>query len=585
MKILKYLKKKDWAFFAVGVGLIIFQVWLEITMPEFTEKLSSGISAGSITMAEAWKNGGLMIACAAGSLAAAIICGWFVSHIAADFAKTLREKLFDKISEFGSEEMNRFTTPSLITRTTNDVVQMQMLVAMGLQVAVRAPVMAIWAICKISVSDIRWTAAVIITVVAIVVMLAVIVGLCYPKFKKIQRLTDDLNDITRENISGVRVIRAYNAEAFREGKFEKVNTAVTKNNLFTARMMGLLMPAMTLCMSGLSLAIYWIAALLMNEATGPLAAIQRAQVIGEMAAFSQYALQVVGAFMMLIMIFVLLPRTMVSARRINEVLNTVPAILYPSEDPITDMVGCIEFKDVSFDYEKGGEKCLEGISFKVEKGETFAIVGATGAGKTTLIDLIPRFYDATEGEVLLDGVNVKEFTKETLTKKISIAPQKAVLFKGDIKSNVTYGAEEEPLDDDPRIARALSVAKADFVNDLEEGIHAEVAQGGTNFSGGQKQRLSIARAVFKDAEVVIFDDSFSALDFKTDMLVRRALKEELAETTVVIVAQRIGTVKNADKILVLDGGRAAGIGTHEELLATCPVYREIALSQLSEEEL
>ncbi len=585
MKILKYLKKKDWAFFAVGVGLIIFQVWLEITMPEFTEKLSSGISAGSITMAEAWKNGGLMIACAAGSLAAAIICGWFVSHIAADFAKTLREKLFDKISEFGSEEMNRFTTPSLITRTTNDVVQMQMLVAMGLQVAVRAPVMAVWAICKISVSDIKWTAAVIITVTAIVVMLAVIVGLCYPKFKRIQKLTDDLNDITRENISGVRVIRAYNAEAFREGKFEKVNTAVTKNNLFTARTMGLLMPVMTLCMSGLSLAIYWIAALIMNDISGVAAAAERAQVIGEMAAFSQYALQVVGAFMMLIMIFVLLPRTMVSAKRINEVLNTVPAIRYPSEDPTTDMVGCIEFKNVSFDYEKGGEKCLEGISFKVEKGETFAIVGATGSGKTTLIDLIPRFYDATEGEVLLDGVDIKEFTKETLTQKISIAPQKAVLFKGDIKSNVTYGAKEEPQDDDPRISRALSVANADFVYDLEEGIHAEVAQGGTNFSGGQKQRLSIARAVFKDAEVVIFDDSFSALDFKTDMLVRRALKEELEGTTVVIVAQRIGTVKNADRILVLDGGRMAGIGTHEELLKNCPVYREIALSQLSKEEL
>ena len=585
MKIFKYLKKKDWAFFAVGVALIIFQVWLEITMPEFTEKLSSGISAGTITMAQAWKNGGLMIACAAGSLAAAIICGWFVSHIAADFAKTLREKLFDKISGFGSVEMNRFTTPSLITRTTNDVVQMQMLVAMGLQVAVRAPVMAVWAICKISASDLKWTAAVIITVAAIVVMLAVIVGLCYPKFKKIQKLTDDLNAITRENISGVRVIRAYNAEAFREGKFEKVNAAVTRNNLFTARTMGFLMPAMTLCMSGLSLAIYWIAALLINDISGAAAAMERAQVIGEMAAFSQYALQVVGAFMTLIMIFVLLPRTMVSAKRINEVLNTVPAILYPAEDPITDMVGCIEFKNVSFDYENGGEKCLDGISFKIERGETFAIVGATGSGKTTLIDLIPRFYDATEGEVLLDGVNIKEFTKETLVSKISVAPQKAVLFKGDIKSNVTYGAAEEPSDDDPRIARALSVANAGFVYDLEEGIHAEVAQGGTNFSGGQKQRLSIARAVFKDAEIVIFDDSFSALDFKTDMLVRRALKEELAETTVVIVAQRIGTVKNADRILVLDGGRAAGIGTHEELLKNCPVYREIALSQLSKEEL
>ena len=585
LKILKYLKKKDWAFLGVGVLLIVFQVWLEITMPEFTEKLSSGISAGSITMGEVWKNGGLMIACAAGSLAAAIICGWFVSHIAADFAKTLREKLFDKITEFGSEEIGRFTTPSLITRTTNDVVQMQMLVAMGLQVAVRAPVMAIWAICKISASDIRWTAAVIITVAAIVVMLALIVGLCYPKFKKIQKLTDDLNDITRENIGGVRVIRAYNAEGYREGKFEKVNTAVTKNNLFTARTMGFLMPVMTLCMSGLSLAIYWIAAVLMNDLQGASAMVERAQIIGDMAAFSQYALQVVGAFMTLIMIFIVLPRTMVSAKRINEVLDTVPAIRYPSEDPSTDTAGVVEFKNVAFGFPGGGENCIENISFKVGRGETFAIVGATGSGKTALVNLIPRFYDATEGEVLLDGVNVKEFTKETLGSKISIAPQKAVLFKGDVKSNVTYGAKEEPADDDPRLARALSVAKAAFVYDLEAGIHAEVAQGGTNFSGGQKQRLSIARAVYKDAEVVIFDDTFSALDFKTDMLVRRAIKQELKDTTVIIVAQRIGTIKNADQILVLDGGKSAGLGTHEELLETCPVYREIALSQLSKEEL
>ncbi len=585
LKILKYLKRKDWVFIAIGVGLVVFQVWLEITMPEFTEKLSSGISAGSITMDEVWENGGLMIACAAGSLVAAIVCGWFVSHIAADFAKTLREKLFDKITSFGSIEMGRFTTPSLITRTTNDVVQMQMVVAMGLQVAVRAPVMAIWAICKISSSNIQWTAAVIITVVAIVVMLALIVGLCYPKFRKIQKLTDDLNDITRENIGGVRVIRAYNAETFREEKFEKVNTAVTKNNLFTARTMGLLMPVMTLCMSGLSLAIYWIAAVLINEVSGIFAVLQRAQLIGDMAAFMQYALQVVGAFMTLIMIFIFLPRTIVSAKRINEVLDTVPAIQYPSEDPTSDMVGTVELRGVAFDYADGGEKCLEDISFKVERGETFAIVGATGSGKTTLVNLIPRFYDATEGEVLIDGVNVKEYTKETLQKKISIAPQKAVLFKGDIKSNVTYGCEEDIADDDPRLERALGLARADFVYDLEEGVHAEVSQGGTNFSGGQKQRLSIARAVFKGAGIVIFDDSFSALDFKTDMLVRRAIKEKLAGTTVIIVAQRIGTVKNADKILVLDGGKAAGLGTHEELLKTCPVYREIALSQLSEEEL
>ena len=588
LKILKYLKTKDWVYIGITVGLVVFQVWLEITMPEYTQKLSAAVSAGTIEMSEVWKNGGLMIACAAGSMVSAIICGWFVSHVAADFAKTLREKLFDKITDFGNAEINRFTTPSLITRTTNDVVQMQMLVAMGSQVAVRAPTMAIWAICKISASNIQWTMAVVITVIAIVVMLALIVGLCYPKFKKIQKLTDDLTDITRENIGGVRVIRAYNAEEYQENKFEKVNTAVTKNHLFTARTMGFLTPIMTLCMSGLSLAIYWIAATLMNDIAGATmleTVNERAQLIGNMMAFSQYALQVVGAFMMLIMIFIILPRTMVSAKRIGEVLDTTPSIQYPAEAPETDKTGEIEFRNVAFDYAEGGEKCIEGISFKINKGETFAIIGATGSGKTTLINLIPRFYDATEGEVLLDGVNVRDYPKEVLNSKISLAPQKAALFKGDIKSNVTYGAKEEIADDDPRIACALTVAKADFVEGLEKGIHAEVAQGGTNFSGGQKQRLSIARAVFKDSEVIIFDDTFSALDYKTDMLVRREIKEKLAGTTAIIVAQRIGTIKNADQILVLDKGRIAGLGKHEELMQNCPVYQEIALSQLSKEEL
>ncbi len=584
LKLLKYLKKKDWVYIGIGVVLIVFQVWLEVTMPEYTKNLSAAVSMGAgVRMEDVWKNGGLMVACAAGSLAAAIICGWLVSHVAADFAKTLREKLFNKITDFGNAEINRFTTPSLITRTTNDVVQMQMLVAMGLQVAVKAPVMAVWVITKmIASANVKWTLAVAVTVIAIVVMLAIIVGISYPKFKKIQKLTDDLNEITRENIGGVRVIRAYNAEEYREKKFEKVNTAVTKNNLFTARAMGFMTPVMTLCMSGLTLAIYWIAAILMKDmAIGD----PRSNLIGELAEFSQYAMQVVGAFMMLIMIFIILPRTMVSAKRIAEVLDTVPSVQYPSEAPETDKTGEIEFRNVAFDYEQGGEKCIDGISFKINKGETFAIIGATGSGKSTLINLIPRFYDVTEGEVLLDGVNVKEFPKDVLNRKISLAPQKAALFKGDIKSNITYGTQEEIADDDPRIARALSVAQAGFVEGLEKGIHAEVAQGGTNFSGGQKQRLSIARAIFKDSEVIIFDDTFSALDYKTDMLVRRQIKEKLAGTTVIIVAQRIGTIKNADKILVLDNGRIAGLGKHEELMQNCPVYRDIALSQLSKEEL
>ena len=588
MKILKYLNKRDWIYTLIGAGLIVLQVWLEITMPQYTQELSTAVAAEKIVMNDVWKNGGLMIACAAGSMFSSIACGWFFAHIAADFARTLRIKLFDKITSFSSEEINRFSTPSLITRTTNDVVQLQMLIAMGLQMVIKAPTLAIWAILKISSTNLEWTIAVAITVITIIVMLTIIVGISYPKFKKIQKLTDDLNDVTRENISGVRVIRAYNAEKYREDKFEKVNNAVTKNNLFTARSMGFLMPAMTLCMSGLSLSIYWIAAILLNDLTAPTfkdLVTERAGLIGDMAAFSTYALQVVGAFMMLIMIFIMLPRTMVSIKRINEVLNTTPSLVYKDNTPTSDKKGCITFKNVSFAYADGEEKCLEDISFNINKGETFAIIGATGSGKTTLINLIPRFYDVNSGEILIDDINVKDYTLEDLQQKISLAPQKAALFKGDIKSNITYGSKEEVSDDDIRIKKALNVSKSDFVMELEKGIHAEVAQGATNFSGGQKQRLSIARAVFKNSEIMIFDDTFSALDYKTDMLVRQELKETLKGTTVIIVAQRIGTIKNADQILVLDNGKIVGLGKHEDLIKNCPTYQEIALSQLSKEEL
>lgn len=587
-KIFKYFKKKDWIFICISIALIVFQVWLEITMPEFTNKLSSAVAgeSGSVDMNLVWKNGGLMVACAAGSMIAAIICGWFVSQVAANFAKTLRVKMFDKITNFSNKEINSFSTPSLITRTTNDIVQLQMFVAMGLQLMIKAPVMAVWAICKISTSHIEWTLAVIITVVTIIAMLSIIVGLCYPRFKKIQKLTDDLNEITRENISGVRVIRAYNADEFQAKKFDNVNTAVTKNHLFTARTMGFLTPVLTLCMSGLSLAIYWIAAILMKQITVPVfddTILMRKELIGNMMAFSQYALQIVGSFMMLIMIFVILPRTLVSGKRINEVLDTQPSIQFSTTDPQTDKVGEIEFKNVSFGYPDGKEACIEDINFKIKKGETFAIIGATGSGKTTLINLITRFFDTTSGEVLLDGANIKDFTKTTLQKKVALAPQKAALFKGDIKSNITYGTLEEVSDDDVRITNAIEISKSDFVKEI--GLHAEVAQGGTNFSGGQKQRLSIARALFKNSEIIIFDDTFSALDYKTDMLVRKALKENLKDTTIIIVAQRIGTIKNSDQILVLDKGKTVGLGKHEDLIKNCSVYKEIALSQLSKEEL
>lgn len=579
--IFRNLKKKDWLYIFICAALVVTQVWLDLTMPDYTKKLTESVSAGSIQMADVWKNGGMMLLCAFGSMTASIVCGFFAAQVAANFAKTLRERLFTKIMQFGNIEINRFSTPSLITRTTNDVVQTQMLIAMGLQIMIKAPVTAIWAICKISSTSIEWTTAVMICVAIILVTIVAIITVVYPKFKQIQLLTDNLNDAARENLSGVRVVRAFNAEAYQQAKFERVNVGITKNHLFTSRTMGLMMPVMTMCMSGLTLAIYWIGAYLINEAAVP----ERAAVIGSMTAFTQYALQVVMAFMMLVVIFIMLPRVMVSIRRIGEVLKTESSIQYAEQKAAPVGKGRIEFKDVSFSYQDSGKPCLKNISFTIEQGETFAIIGATGTGKTTLINLIPRFYDVTAGEILIDGINIKDYPEEQLEKMVSIAPQKATLFMGDVKSNITYGCKEEISDDDERISRAIQISQSDFVEMLENGIHASVAQGGTNFSGGQKQRLSIARAVFKDSEIMIFDDTFSALDYKTDMLVRKELKAQLDDTTVIIVAQRIGTIKNADKILVLHDGEITGMGKHEELLKNCPIYKEIALSQLSEEEL
>lgn len=571
-------------------------------MPDYTAKLAEAVTGGVPTMSAVWKNGGMMLACALGSLAASLVCSFLGAQVAANLVKTLRTKLFDTILGFSNAEIDKFSTPSLITRTTNDLTQIQTLIAMGLQVIIKAPILAVWALCKISVTSIEWTAATLITVCAMIIVMAILVGTCMPKFKKIQLLTDNLNDVTRENLSGVRVIRAFNAEAYQEEKFDKVNKQITKNHLMTSRTMGMMMPLISLCMNALTLAIFWIGAVLINNLPAPDPAslmgpdgtidpallqanadyLARAQTIGNMTAFAQYAMQVVMAFILLVMIFAILPRAMVSARRISEVLNTKPSILYKTEPVETQEAGKIEFRDVSFGYSNEGTPCLNHLNFTIEKGQTFAIIGATGTGKTSLINLIPRFYDVGAGEVLIDGVNVKEYPEAQLEKMVSVAPQKAILFSGDILSNVAYGSAEA---DEQQIQRALSVAQAEFVSDLEEGIHSKVAQGGTNFSGGQKQRLSIARAVYKNSEIIIFDDTFSALDYKTDMLVRKALSENLKDTTKIIVAQRIGTIKNADQILVLDGGGIAGIGKHEELLETCPVYREIALSQLSKEEL
>lgn len=580
MKIFRNLKKRDIIFILICLVLVFCQVWLELKMPDYTQKLTQAVSAGSMEKSDVWHNGGMMILCAFGSMVASIVCGFFAAQVAANFSKTLREKLFDRVTDFENAEMNRFSTPSLITRTTNDVVQMQNLIAMGLQVLIKAPVMAIWAICKISTTSIEWTMATMVTVAIMLLAITFLIIAVLPKFKVVQKLTDALNNVTRENISGVRVIRAFNAEKYQMNKFDAVNKEITGKQLFTSRSTSVMMPLMTACSSGLTVAIYWIGAYLINEAD----LIDRAVVFGNMAAFTQYALQIVAAFMMIAGIFVIFPRTMVSAKRIQEVLDTKSSITYPTKGH-SAAGGRIEFKNVSFAYADDGNPCIENLSFTVEPGQTFAIIGATGSGKTSLVNLIPRFYDATEGQILIDGIDVKEYTREQVEHLVSVAPQKAILFSGDIKSNITYGCDFPVADDDARLGQALEVSCSDFVNDLEKGIHAEVAQGGTNYSGGQKQRLSIARAVFKDSKIKIFDDTFSALDYKTDMRVRKQLHEQLAGTTVILVAQRIGTIRNADQILVLDNGKIAGLGTHDQLLETCPVYREIALSQLSEEEL
>ncbi len=582
VRLFRNLKKRDLLYILLILALVVFEVWLDLTMPDYTAKLSESVTGGSVSMHDVLTNGGMMLLCALGSMLAAGFSGLLAAMVAANFSKTLRYKLFGKVTSFSDAEMNRFSTPSLITRTTNDVVQLQMFMAMGLKVVLKAPILAVWAICKISATNVQWTTAVLITVVILVATICILVAVCYPKFRKVQKLTDDLNNVTRENISGVRVIRAFNAEDYQDQRFGRVNDEVTRNQLFTARSMGILMPVMFLCMNGLSLAIYWIGAYLIN---GAASIPEKVTLIGNMTAFTQYALQVVMAFMLLVAILILLPRVMVSAKRVQEVLDTDPSIRFEGKGEENARVsGELEFRNVSFTYGEG-EAGLEDISFKVKKGETLAIIGATGSGKTTLVDLIPRFYDVTGGQILLDGVDIREYSKEALGARVSIAPQKAVLFKGDVKSNVTYGSKEEVSDDDPRLRQALAIARADFVDELQDGIHAPVAQGGTNFSGGQKQRLSIARAIYKDAEIVIFDDTFSALDYKTDMLVRKGLKEQLADTTVILVAQRIGTIKQADRIIVLEDGRIAGMGKHEELLRTCPLYKEIALSQLSKEEL
>ena len=583
LKLLKLLKKKQWALAAVSVFFVVTQVWLELTMPDYMADITRLVQTDGSTMQEILTAGGKMLACALGSLIASILTAICATRIAATFSAALREKLFRKVMSFSMEEIGHFSTASLITRSTNDVTQIQMLIAIGLQLLVKAPIMAVWAICKIANKQWEWTFS---TGVAVIVLLAV-VGLCLllvtPKFKKIQTLTDDLNRVTRENLTGLRVVRAYNAERYQETKFEHANQALTSTNLFAQRTLSFMMPSIQLVMSGLSLAIYWIGAVLINNARigGKL------NLFTDMMVFSQYAIQVVMSFMMLVMIFMLLPRASVSAKRIQAVLDTDPSIIDGTEtDSNCNTSGTIEFKNVSFHYPDEEECVLKDITFTAKKGETIALIGSTGCGKSTVTNLLPRFYDASEGQVLVDGIDVRKYPQKKLRNKIGYVSQKATLFTGTIRSNVAYGDNGQPSASQEDVKNAIATAQAtDFVENLGDQYDAYVAQGGSNFSGGQKQRISIARAIARHPEILIFDDSFSALDYKTDRILRKTLEETCKDTTRIIVAQRIGTIRDADQIIVLDEGKIAGIGRHEELMQTCDVYQQIALSQLSKEEL
>ena len=585
LRILRALKVREWIYAVISVGFIVLQVWLDLSLPDYMEKITelavSGASAGS---GEIWKNGALMLACALGSAAGSVVVGFFASRIAAALSFRLRSKVFDKVESFSMEEINKFSTASLITRTTNDVTQVQMVVAMGSQVMIKAPILAVWAIVKILGRNWQWSVTTAVAVFIMVVMLMFIQIAVFPKFRKVQKLTDNLNSVTRENLTGVRVVRAYNAEEYQEKKFERANEDLTRTQLFTSRAMAIMNPVMTMIMSGLTLAIYWIGAYLIDALPG---AAERVTLFGQMTAFSGYALQVVMAFMMLTMIFIILPRALVSVRRINEVLQTETSIRDGALEcsPEGSPVGTVEFRNVSFRYPDASEYVLHDISFKAERGQTIAFIGSTGSGKSTAINLVPRFYDATEGEILVDGVNVKDYTLRALHDKIGYVPQRAVMFSGTVESNVAYG-EKDGLDfTAEKVKNAVRIAQGEFVEKMDGQYGAHIAQGGTNVSGGQKQRLAIARAVCREPEIYIFDDSFSALDYKTDKLLRTALKRETGGATSLIVAQRIGTIRDADLIIVLDEGKVVGKGTHEELLASCKVYKEIALSQLSEEEI
>lgn len=582
-KLLKNFTKKEVLIIIFCFALIIGQVWLELKMPDYMSEITILVQSEDSSMKDIMINGGYMLACAFGSLLSAVVTGYFISNISARFSLNVRKKIFNKVETLPMQEIKKFSTSSLITRTTNDITQVQMLISMGLQLLIKAPITAIWAITKILNKSIEWSVITAIAVAILLTTIGILMIIVLPRFKIVQKLTDKINGVTRENLTGIRVVRAFNAEKYQEDKFEETNTKLTNQQLFNQKAFAILSPIMYLVMYFLTLSIYFIGAYLIKDSL----LASKLTIFGDMIVFSSYAMQVIMSFLMLAMIFMMFPRASVSANRINEVLDTKISIQDGDIDSAPNgETGTVEFQNVSFKYPDAKEYLLKNISFKVEKGQTIAFIGSTGSGKSSLINLIPRFYDATEGNVLVDGVNVKDYKQDSLHNKIGYVPQKAVIFNGTVTSNITYGDNGQPELTKDQVKKAIEVAQAkEFVEKMDDKYDTHIASGGTNISGGQKQRLSIARAIARHPEIYIFDDSFSALDYKTDATLRGALKKYTKDATTIIVAQRIGTIMHADQIIVLDDGICVGKGTHRELLKKCKVYKQIALSQLSKEEL
>lgn len=581
-KLFKKLRGKDIMYIIICISLVACSVWLELKVPDYMSAITRLVQTEGSQMSDIIEQGIKMISCAFCSLLCSIVVGYFAAIVSSRFSSNLRKQIFEKVENMGLAEIKKFSTSSLITRTTNDVMQVEMLINLGLQAMVKAPIMAVWAILKILDKGFEWSILTACCVAILLLTVGALMIIVLPRFSKVQKLIDRINGVTRENLTGIRVIRAFNAEKYQSKKFKSVNDELTEMQLFNQRCFAIMNPVMNIVMHGLTLGIYLIGAYLINAA----GMLDKITLFSNMVVFSSYGMQVIMSFLLLAMTFMMFPRAQISAKRINEVLDEKLSIIDGEFQGETKEEGTIEFKNVSFKYPDADEYILENISFKVKKGETIAFIGSTGSGKSTLINLIPRFYDATEGEVLIDGVNVKEYTQESLHNKLGYVPQKAMMFTGTVSSNVIYGDNGKETPSDKKIKEAIEVAQGtDFVTKMENSYDAHIARGGTNVSGGQKQRLAIARAIVREPEIYIFDDSFSALDYKTDAKLRKELKNYTEDATCVIVAQRIGTIINADKILVLDEGKCVGMGTHNELLKKCDVYKEIALSQLSKEEL